>query len=248
MQSNNVRPARHLFKRPGAICAVVAVLTSASALARYVPDTTIAPGGAFDVELRGDAAIVPAAVYRSADGDGFVTIGHRDNVLAVCAFTKTALLQTTFGDNGCHRQTLAATDAPYQLLAGKSGYWVLLADTSNARRFALLRLTVSGQADTAYGPSGRRTFDLSCDTSDTAPRCPEVGSYGAQQLLAVKSFIAETSDSAPVGQSNVVLAAPALRSGVDPSVLSRWAMQADGSVAWQRVTLDPSAIGYSGPT
>jgi len=76
-------------------------------------------------------------------------------------YTASGALQKVFGSNGCYQETLASTAVPYQLLVGRNAYWVLLADTSNARRFTLLRLTITGQPDTTYGAAGRRTFGAS---------------------------------------------------------------------------------------
>ena len=140
--------------------AAFGLLLSGPIAARYVPDTSIAPAGVIDISIRGEGALSPGAVYTSIAGNEFVTISQRDNVLAICEFTTSALLQTGFGGSGCYRDTLSATEFAYQLLVGRSGYWVFIGDTSKPSRFTLLRLTASGQPDVSYGASGRRGLVL----------------------------------------------------------------------------------------
>ena len=183
------------FPRLACLCVTMGLFAAATANARYVPDSTTAAHGVFDISLRGDAAISPGVVYAGIGGNQFITAARRNEILAVCAFTTGAVIQASFGNAGCYRETMTANQFPYQLLVGKSGYWIFIADAANAKRFTLLRLTPTGQPDVTYGTSGRRTFDLGCDATDTASRCPEIDSFGAQQLLSFKPFIAETSDS-----------------------------------------------------
>ena len=167
--------------------------------ARYLPDTSIAPNGVMDISMRGDVAIDPGALYTSVGGNEFITVAQRDSTLAVCAFTTSAVLQNSFGSNGCYRETLAANEYAYQLLVGKSGYWVFIVDSNNAKRFTLLRLTSLGQQDTGYSPLGRRSFELACDASDAAMRCPEMhGDLARPSMNLTKNsrkFIAETDDA-----------------------------------------------------
>lgn len=192
---------RHVAQHLNSIVATNTLTTAALALglllscpanARYVADNSTYPNGVADISMRGDVAIAPAALYTSVDGNAFVTGAQRDDALAACAYTTGAALQESFGSSGCHRATLAANEYAYQLLVGKSGYWVFIVDASNPKRFSLLRLSKLGQPDTSYGPLGRRSFELTCDAGDAATRCPEIRGGGAQQLLNTTPFIAET--------------------------------------------------------
>lgn len=201
-------------KLVGAGAILLGAIATYPASARYLRDTSIYPNGDIDISIRGNAAIAPGALYASVGGNEFITIGQRDNALAVCSFTAAAALQSAFGSNGCYRETLGATESAYQLLVGKSGYWVFIADFSNTKRFSLLRLTAAGQPDINYGASGRRSFDLACDASDVAMGCPEILGGGAQQSLNFKAYIAETGD-----YSLWLLASRKTSSGADEGVV-----------------------------
>ena len=189
--------ARLSLTRLSVFAALVALFTAGHALAVYIPDASIAPSGAIDVTVRGDALVAPAALNRSVDGNGFVTIARSERDVVICAFTAGGTLQPGFGSagDGCDREALGSTEIPYQLLTGKTGYWLLIADTSNAARLTLLRLTTDGRPDSTYGTQGRRAFVLGCDATDDPSRCPQLGGGGTQQVVNARAFIAETGAS-----------------------------------------------------
>src|SRR3954465_12538153 len=102
--------------RSVALAVAVLLAQPLASLAAYPPDVA----ASVDLTLRGDALIPPAALIRDVGGTGFVTIGRSESGVVICAFTTAATLDARFGTNGCARESIASTENPYQLLAGRS--------------------------------------------------------------------------------------------------------------------------------